>query len=193
MISRSPVSSPMMAKLKQLFSRLAKRERIILYVTVIFVFFGLMDGLVYKPIMRHFNELEEKIISQENELRKNIRYLAAREIILNRYSAYAAHAVTSGGDEEEIASLLNEIEELARKSGLSLVNMKPKPATTTEFGKQYPLEVEMETQMAQLIKFIHGLHSSKYILGVKKLRLVPKGKQSAQVKGYLVINKTVIH
>ncbi len=182
-----------MAKLKQLFSRLSKRERLILYVTVIVIFFGLMQRLVYRPIMGHFNELEEKILSQEDQLSKNMRYLAAREIIVNRYSAYAAHAVTSGVDEEEIASLVNEIEGLARKSGLSLVNMKPKPATATEFGKQYPLEVEVETQMAQLIKFIHGLHSSKYILGVKKLRLVPKGKKSAQVKGYLLINKTVIH
>ena len=182
-----------MAKLKQLFSRLSKRERLILYVTVIVIFFGLMQRLVYRPIVGHFNELEEKILSQEDQLSKNMRYLAAREIIVNRYSAYAAHAVTSGVDEEEIASLVNEIERLARKSGLSLVNMKPKPATATEFGKQYPLEVEVETQMAQLIKFIHGLHSSKYILGVEKLRLVPKGKKSAQVRGNLLINKTVIH
>jgi Tfp pilus assembly protein PilO len=100
--------------------------------------------------------------------------------------------VTNGADEEEVASLLNEVEGQARKAGLSLLNIKPKPATTTEAGKQYPVEVEVETQMKDLVNFIYGLQSSKYILQVQKLRMVPKGKRKAEVKGYLLINRTVI-
>jgi len=164
----------------------------ILYASVIIIVLGSMDRLVYQPIMNLFNEVEQEILSQENQLRKNMRFLATREAISNRYSAYAAYVVTTGSDEEEVAGLLNEVEGVARKSGLDLLNMKPKPAFTTEFGKQYPVEVEMETQMKELIKFIHGLQSSKYILRVQKLRLVPKGKSKAEVKGYLLINRTVI-
>ncbi len=163
-----------------------------LYASVIIIVLGSMDRFVYQPIMNLFNEVEQEILSQEIQLRKNMRFLAARETISNRYSAYAAYVVTTGSDEEEVAGLLNEVEGVARKSGLALLNMKPKPAFTTEFGKQYPVEVEMETQMKELIKFIHGLQSSKYILRVQKLRLVPKGKSKAEVKGYLLINRTVI-
>ncbi len=181
-----------MEKFKQFFSKLSKRERMILYASVIIVVLGSMDRLVYQPIMNLFIEVDQEIISQENQLRKNMRFLAARETISNRYSAYAAYAVTTGSDEEEVAGLLNEVEGVARKSGLALLNMKPNPAFTTEFGKQYPVEVEVETQMKELIKFIHGLQSSKYILRVQKLRLVPKGKSKAEVKGYLLINRTVI-
>ena len=179
-------------KFKQFFSNLSKRERMIFYAAVIIVFLSSVDRLVYQPILNLFNELDQEIISQKNQLRKNMKYLAAHETILNAYSAYAAYAVATGGVEEEVASLLNEIEGIARKSGLSLVNMKPKTVTDTEIGKQYPVEVEFETKMAQLITFIHGLHSSKYILAVEKMRLTPKGKSTAQVKGYLLINKTVI-
>ena len=181
-----------MTKLKEFFSKLSKRERLILYGAVLVVLIGSMDRLFYRPIMNLFNELDEQIISQENQLRKNMGYLAVREAVKNRYAAYAAYAVTNGADEEEVASLLNEVEGQARKAGLSLLNLKPKPATSTEFGKQYPVEVEMETQMKELIKFIHGLHSSKYILRVQRLRLVPKSKSKAEVKGFLLINRTVI-
>jgi len=181
-----------MEKFKQFFSKLSKRERKILYASVIIIVLGSMDRLVYQPILSLFNEVEQEILSQENQLRKNMRFLAAREAISNRYSVYAAYAVTTGSDEEEVAGLLNEVEGVARKSGLALLNMKPKPAFTTEFGKQYPVEVEVETQMKELIKFIHALQSSKYILRVQKLRLVPKGKSKAEVKGYLLINRTVI-
>jgi len=164
----------------------------ILYGAVLVVLIGSMDRLFYRPIVNLFNELDQKIISQEKQLRKNMRYLAVREDVQNSYSAYAAYSVTNGADEEEVASLLNEVEGQARKAGLSLLNLKPKPAISTAFGKQYPVEVEMETEMKELIKFIHGLHSSKYILRVQKLRLVPKSKSKAEIKGFLLINRTVI-
>ena len=179
-------------RFKQLFSRLSKKESTLLYATAIIILFASLDRLVYQPIVNRLNELDQEILLQENQLRRNLRNVAARETILNAYSAYAAYALTAGSDEEEIAGLLNEIEGLARKSGLSLVNMKPKPATTTDFGKQYPVEVEVYTEMTELMTFIHGLHSSKYLLRVKKLRLISRGSRTTQVKGYLLIDKTVI-
>lgn len=181
-----------MEKFKQFFSKLSKRERLIFYATGLALFFGVMDRVVYQPVMDLFLELDQQILVQENQLRKNMRFLAVRDAVQARYSNYAAYAVSSGFDEEEIAGLLNAIEGLARDAGLSLVNMKPKPLVTTELGKLYPVEVDVETNMDQLIKFIHGLYSSKYILGVKKMNLSPKGKKTDQIKGYLLIYKTVI-
>ncbi len=181
-----------MTKFKEFFSKLSKRERLILYGALLVAFIGALDRLFYRPMVNLFDELDQEIVLQENQLRKNMRYLAAREAIHSRYSAYAAYSVTHGADEEEVASLLNEVEGQARKAGLSLLNIKPKPATSTEFSKQYPVEVEVEAQMKELIKFIDGLQRSKYILRVQKLRLVPKGKSKAEVKGYLLINRTVI-
>ena len=81
-----------------------------------------------------------------------MRNLAIRGAIEQRYSAYAAYSVANGADEEEVASLLNVVEGQARKAGLSLLNIKPKPATATEVGKEYPVEVEVETRMGDLIK-----------------------------------------
>ncbi len=178
-----------MTKLKEFFSKLSRRERLILYGALMLVFLGGLDRLFYRPMENLFLELDQEIVSLENQLRKNMRNLAIRGAIEQRYAAYS---VANGADEEEVASLLNVVEGQARKAGLSLLNIKPKPATATEVGKEYPVEVEVETRMGDLIKFIHGLLNSKYILRVQKLRLVPKGKSKAEVKGYLLINRTVI-
>jgi hypothetical protein len=91
-----------------------------------------------------------------------------------------------------IGGLLAEIEELARTAGLALVNVRPKPATRGEVDQRYPVEVEFETELGPLVKFIHGLHGSKYLLRVNQLRLDPKGGRGPQVKVYLLINKSVI-
>jgi len=181
-----------MEKFKQFYSKLSKRERLIFYATGLALFLGVMDRIVYQPVMDLFLELDRQILVQENLLRKNLKFLAVRDAVQTRYAEYAAYAVTSGFDEEEIAGLLNAIEGLARDAGLSLVNMKPKPLVTTELGKLYPVEADVVTNMNQLIKFIYGLYNSKYILGVKKMNLAPKGRKSDQIKGYLLIYKTVI-
>ncbi|MGH9428684.1 MAG: type 4a pilus biogenesis protein PilO [Terriglobia bacterium] len=179
-------------KFKQLLSRLSKRERSVVYATVVIVFLASTERLVLHPIVSRLNELDEEILLKENRLRRNLRDLAAREGVRNAYSRYAAYALSAGSDEEEMGRLLNEIEGLARKSGLSLVNMKPRPAAKINVGKQYPVEVEVVTEMASLISFMHGLHSSKYLLMVKQLRLAPKGGRTTQVNAYLLISETVI-
>ena len=179
-------------KFKEYFSKLSKREKTFVYATALVVFFAAVDRLVYYPIVNHFNELDQEILKQEEQIRKNWRSLAVREAVLKSYSAYDGYALTAGSDEEEVANLLNEIEALARKTGLSLINVKPKPLTKEEFWKRYPVEVEVETEWAPLLKFIYGLYSSKFFLRVKHLRLVPKGRLTAEVKGYLLINKSVI-
>ena len=179
-------------KFRNLFSGLSKRERALVYATVVVVFLVSMERLVYHPIGSRLNELEQEILVTENQLRRNVRELAAGEAVRAAYAAYAPNASKARSAEEEMALLLNEIEGLARKSGLSLVNMKPKPAGRSDAGKQYPVEVELESPMAPLMKFLHSLHGSKHLLRVQQLRLVPKGGRSADVKVYLLINETVI-
>jgi Tfp pilus assembly protein PilO len=179
-------------KFKEYFSKLSKREKTFVYATALIVFFAAVDRLVYYPIVNHFNELDQEILKQEEQIRKNWRSLAVREAVLKSFSAYEGYALTAGSDEEEVANLLNEIEALARKTGLSLINVKPKPLTKEEVWKRYPVEVEVETEWAPLFKFIYELYSSKFLLRVKYIRLVPKGRLTAEVKGYLLINKSVI-
>jgi type II secretory pathway component PulM len=179
-------------KFRNLFSGLSNRERAFAYATVAVVFIVSMERLVYYPIVSRLNELEQEILVTETHLRRNVRELAAGEAVRAAYAAYTPSASKAGSEDEEVARLLNEIEGLARKAGLSLGNMKPKPAGRIDVGKLYPVEVELESSMAPLMKFLHSLHGSKYLLRVQQLHLVPKGGRSAEVKVYLVINETVI-
>ena len=182
-----------MEKVKAFFAKLSKRERLIFYLTSLVLFLGMMDRLVYQPVVSLLTKLDQEILAQEIQLQKNLKNLALRDAIQLKYAGYAAFTVSSGPDEEEIGSLLNEVEGVARSAGLSLVNMKPKPMAKTSLEKLYPVEVEVEADMASLIKFIHGLHKSKYILGVKKMNLAPKDKKGERIKGYVLIQKTVIN
>ncbi len=179
-------------KFKEYFAKLSKREKNLVYATAFIVFFAAVVRLVYYPVVNHFDDLDQEILQQEIQGMTNRKNLAMREAVLKTYSAYDGYALSAGSDEKEVANLLSEIEALARKTGLSLVNVKPKPLTKEKVWKQFPVEIEVETEWASLIKFIHGLYTSKYLLRVKHLRLMPKGKRSTRVRGYLIVNKSVI-
>jgi Tfp pilus assembly protein PilO len=179
-------------KLNQIVSRLSPRQRVWFYVTVAIVCVGLVERFVYAPVGGRLEELDQEILVKENQLKKNLTNLAAREGVQKAYAPYTAYASPAASDEEAIGGLLKEIEELARKSGLALVNVRPKPATKIDVGKRYPVEVELETDMGPLIRFIHGLHGSKYPLRVNQMRLDSKGGRSAQVRVYLLIHKSAI-
>jgi hypothetical protein len=179
-------------KLNQILSGLSRRQRLLLGATVALVGLAVLERFVYAPVVDRLHELDQEIVQKESQLRRNLRNLAAREGILKAYAPYSAYASPTGSPEETIGGLLAEIEELARKAELTLVNVRPKPATKIDVGKQYPVEIEFETQMGPLIRFIHGLHSSTYLLRVSQLRLDPKAGRGPQVKVSLSISKTVI-
>ena len=178
-------------KLNQIISRLSKRQRVLLGVTVALVSLAALQQFVYGPIVDRFHELDEEVLLKEGQLRRNLKTLATREAVL-KSAPSSAYASTVRSPEEAIGGLLAEIEELARKAGLTLVNVRPKPATKIDVGTQYPVELEFETEMSPLIKFIHGLHSSNHLVRVSQLRLDPKGGRGPQVKVYLLITKTVL-
>ena len=179
-------------KLNQIISGLSARQRVLLWVAVAVVALAGLQQFVYVPIVDRLHELDEQILQKESQVRRNAKTLASREGVLKAYAPYSAYASTEGSPEETIGGVLAEIEELARRTGLVLVNVRPKPATKIDVGKQYPVEIEFETEMTPLIKFIHGLHGSKHLLRVSQLRLDPKDGRGPQIKVYLLINKMVI-
>jgi Tfp pilus assembly protein PilO len=182
----------MKLKLNQILSGLSKRQRTLLALAVAVVAIAALERLVYAPVVGRLAELDQEILLKENQLKRNLKNLATREAVLNAYAPYSAAVPTAGSPDETIGGLLAEIEELAGKTGLALVNVRPKPATKVEVGKQYPVDIEFDTEMGPLMRFIHGLHSSKHLLRVSQLRLDPKAGAGSPVKVYLLINKTVI-
>ena len=181
-----------MVKLNAILSRLSTRQRVLLGVTVALVCGAALERLVYAPVVAHLDELDQEILLKESQLRRNLRNIAAREAVRKAYAPYATDASTARSQEEMIGGLLAEIEGLAGKAGLVLANVRPKPASKGEGGKRYPVEVEFESELGPLVRFIHGLHGSKYLLRVSQLRLDGKGGRGPRVKVYLLINERLI-
>ncbi len=176
--------------IKSFLSNRSSRERTVLFLAGMFLLAVLMDRVVYQPVVHRFDLLDSEVQTEENHLRKNLGYLAARERIIQEHKKYEGYFSRAGSDEEETSALLSEVESLAREADLLVANMKPQPVTTTEVGKRYAVEIEIKGDMGDIIRFIYGLHQSKYLLSNPQFRL---GKERASaIKGSLSVAKMAV-
>ncbi|MFH0738725.1 MAG: hypothetical protein V2A59_02560 [Candidatus Omnitrophota bacterium] len=181
-----------MLKLKALYSiltRLSKREKIILYGAALFMFLVLLDRMIIYPVFHRLESLDEEIKQKEYTVRKNIHILAQKDKILSESAKYAPFLSSLKSEEEEISSLLKEVETQANKASVYLVDLKPAGSKDIGTSKKYLVNLNCEAQMEQVISFMYNIENSNKLLIIEKYQITPKSRDSSVAKCSLTISK----
>ncbi|MFH0763896.1 MAG: type 4a pilus biogenesis protein PilO [Candidatus Omnitrophota bacterium] len=171
--------------------KLSKKERAGIFIAGAVVLAVFLDRLVIAPINSRIHRLDKETRVAEKELIGHLRNIKQKGNISKEYQKYMQYIKTAGSDEEETARILSEIEELARRSALDLVDMKPQASKTAGFYREYVVEVEAEGDEASVMKFLHNLNNSMQLLRAERVRLYQKDKNSPVVKSSILITKLV--
>lgn len=174
------------------WEKLSKKEKFGLSIAMTFLTAALLDRFIISPIKNRFRQINQKIEISEKKLGSALRNLKQKEFITAEYQKYIDYVKKSGSDEEEVAKVLAEIEALARKSSVYLVNTKPQKPREVDFYKEYAVEIETEGDMPSLINFLHQLNTSPLLLRADKLRLSPKARESTVLKASMLITKVLV-
>jgi len=172
--------------------KLSRREKIGAFVGAAFLLAVFLDNLVIKPINARVKVLSTEIKAGEAQLSRYLRNLSRKDGVLEEYQKYIKYVKRGGSDEEETAKILGEIETLARKSNLTLADMKPRMPRAIGFYKEYTVEIETEGDMSSFIQFLYQLNNSTQLLRAEKVRLYPKKKGLAVIKGVILVTKILI-
>ena len=170
-------------------SRLSKREKAVLYVTVFSVSLMLLDRLIISPVFHKIGSLENEIRERELSVKKNIRILSQKDKIVKESSKYTPFFNKTKSEEEEVTSVLKEIENLANKSSVYLVDMKPGGVKKACDAKKYIINLSCEAQLEQLTQFMYDVENSKELLMVEKYEISPKSKESSVARCSMTISK----
>lgn len=171
------------------FANLSKRERTILYVTVFVVSLTLLDLLVIIPIFDRMGSLDREISDRESAIKKNMRILSQKDKIDSENKRYSAFLTEERPEEEETTAILKEIEDLANKSSVYLVDMKPSGVKKAPGSKKFTVNVSCEGEMVQLAEFMYEIENSKQLMMVEKYSIAPKSKDTSVAQCSLVITK----
>lgn len=152
-----------------------------------------MDRLIISPIAARFRSINQNIKASEKKLVVDIRNINNKDAISAQYGKYKNYVKrTAASDEEEIAAILAEIEGLARRSDVTLVDIKPQTPKQTDYYKEYIIDVDAEGDMEHVIMFMHNLNGSSQLLRMPKVRLTLRERESQVVKASISISRILI-
>lgn len=174
------------------FSRFSKRERLVFYIAISFILVMLLDRLIISPIYLNLKSLDKEIAERQATLKQDLRILAQKERIKAEAGKYSPFVNVPKSDEEVVTVLLKEIEGVAAKSAIYLVDMKPGGVKTEGSNKKYMVNVSCEGKMEQIADFMYNIESSSKLLRIERYQIAPKSKESTAAACSMTISQIVM-
>ena len=174
------------------WDKLSNKEKIGMSFALAFLLVAGLDRLIVNPIRARFVRVDQSVKISEKQLGHDLRNVHLKDQIAEEFEKYVEYVERSGSDEEEVAKILGEIESLARKSQVYLVDVKPQAPQKVDFYKEYSVEIEAEGEIADLTTFLHRINMSAQLLRVEKLRLNAKESENKMLKSSMLITKVLV-
>ena len=177
-----------------MLEKLTPREKTILaWVIALLVLVTGYHG-VWRPMTAKIGDLDDEIFSLQLKIRKAKTLLRQKDEVLEESKKYPnLGRMNAGSDEEEIARLLNFIEQTARKLGVSLSDVKPQAVQSDKMSKRYLVELNAESGLKELASFVYGLEHSPEILKIEQVNTGPKDEKSALLlRSAIVVTRVVV-
>ena len=178
--------------MKNIFSKLSKRERYILYVSTVVIVAVFFDKIVINPLIKKIEKLNKDIFIHEKRLQKFLYLLSQEERIIKEHKSHTKDLKQVSSDGEEKSRLLSEIEQTARKSSVFLKDVKLGSTEKSGPYTKYTVEIVAESKIAYLVDFLYQLEASARVLKVRGFYLAPVKEQSQMLKAQMTITETLI-
>ena len=174
------------------FSNMSRKEKAGIMIAATVVLLVFMDRLVVSPIAFMFKKIDNETKRNEQQLAQSLRNLTQKDDIAKEYQKYLKYIKSNYSEGEEVSKLLEEIENIARGSGISVGDIKPQPPRLTDTYKYYTIELEVEGKMDTLLAFLHQLAGSKELFRATKVYITLKEKETSTVKASILVTKVVV-
>jgi Tfp pilus assembly protein PilO len=144
-------------------------------------------------MFKYYKNLDDQLMLAKARLRESLAVIKEKGQIDSEYAAYEERLRFKGSQEQEITQLLNGLEILANNANIKIVNMKPRTPQDKNFYMRFAVEVETESNMSSLMRFIYDLKNSSLLLRIDRLNLNTKTSQNNTViLASMVISKIAI-
>jgi Tfp pilus assembly protein PilO len=131
---------------------------------------------------------------EEARLSQDLRVKRSKSSMEAAYAKLKTYFFTVDGMDEgrAVARLLAEIEETAKISGGSIVNLSPKDDTVSdEWATTYHADVRMEMTFTQLLSFMRAIESRPLLIAIESYSVTSKDDAGSQIRFEATLGLTV--
>ena len=77
---------------------------------------------------------------------------------------------------------------VARETSVHISSMNTKPPRDLDYFRELSVEINMEANLGNLVRFLYKMRKSSVVLVADSLALEPKSRRSALLKGHLIVS-----
>lgn len=155
----------------------------------------LMERLIFSTIRAKTQNLYSQIKAAEADFKIGLELQKRKDSIQQEYAAYKSYLKTSAADPDQkiIADFISEVENIARETGISIINLKPAERVEREKSyKKCSLELRAEASLSKVYDFLYKIQTSKLLIKVERLIVASKDLQSGNFKLDTTISMVVL-
>lgn len=167
-------------------SKLSRRERLFLYISVTIVLLFLVDKFIFGMMWDEIKKKQSEIDSVRSEINEDMMFLSSKDKILKETEIYSKYLEKEESPQVQLEKLMNT---LTIQSELTTNEIKP---VLSKDANKYIVELKAEGKMKNLVGFLDNLRLVQSCLKVEKMDLSPKAPKSEVLRIYLIISKTII-
>ena len=164
---------------------LSKREKYIFTAALVFIGIAILYNFIFEPGIKKWQAASRDITAKKARLNKGIRLLERRNDITQEYNKYVKSA-------KNISKILSYVEELANNIGIMTSNIKPGQGVEKGLYKEYNIELQIEGQFPDIIKFLSELTKLPTLVTLKKCDFRAISENPAIFKGTIILTKIII-
>lgn len=163
------------------YQRLTSREKVILFLTAGVTAFFICYIFMFEPMYSFWIRSEKEILAVKTDIQKAVRLLEKQEEIDDEYKTIEEKLKTRGSDESEKNFIFEQLDIIARNSGVKIVTMRPRAVDDKDFYKKFIVLIETESEMGALMKFIYQIKESQAAISIERFTLNTRTYQDRNI------------
>ena len=159
--------------------RLTNNQKLLLYVAAGVCFIVIVDRFFISDFRSRLNTLGQQVRLEEARLKRNLTIQKTKDTITKDYEYCKPFLELTSVDENEIiAGLLKEIENLARLSGATVINLSPyETKEEAQQYRKYRATLRLEANLQQLLNFLYNVQNSELLIKLDRMAVATKGEE----------------
>ncbi|MDD5348457.1 MAG: type 4a pilus biogenesis protein PilO [Candidatus Omnitrophica bacterium] len=173
----------------EVYKHLSPKEKFFLYCAAIVIAGLVLDAAILRPFVRRLDVLSKETAELKTRTIGDLTLLRYGDRIQKQRADYSSYLTNVESDNEEFAVILKEVETVATKAVISILDIKPSGVKETDPVKKYVVNVSCEGTMEKLMEFMYSIETAPRLLFIEKYELTPKSKDTDLVKVTMSIGK----
>jgi Tfp pilus assembly protein PilO len=171
------------------FRPFSSREKSIFIVCLTVVGFYLLYHFGYQQIKEDIVAQQGLIVKSQKDLRKYNQTLRGEEVIRQKLKHYEDLFKQQSSDEGEMTRILSDIEAIAQKGSIKIVNMQPGRIKKQDFYNYFSVNVQAQSSLKNIVAFLYDLEAPPHLFHIDEMRIEKHSLQAEDLKCQFVISR----